>query len=613
MIFNKQAHKRAAKSCLMTSSLTLSIELNKSSIKRKKKQARKPNAIPLGNGRFYVLMAFLSCAFMALFARAAYLQVDESDILNDKADSRSVRNKEIVTHRGQIFDRNGVELAVSVPVKSVWMDITKVMEKSPTLAEDDWNRLAVIAQKTPQKFKQWIASKKGQQFVWVARHLDPKRANVIKTLDLPGVYLRDEFHRYYPSAEITAHLVGFTDVDDKGREGLERAYNDHLSGTHGEEKVRLDLQRRVIEQQELIKAPEKGEDLYLSIDSRIQTLAYKALKTAVLKHRARSGSLVMIDVETGEVLSLVSQPSYNPNRWDSRHPQFTRNSAFIDSFEPGSTAKPFTIASALEAGVVTPNTKIDTSPGRRKLNGSWVRDGKNHGVLDVTGVLQKSSNMGVTKLALMMNDKDFLNAFYQVGFGTDTASGFPGESSGKVNVRANWSDIEKAVFSYGYGFTVTPVQLAQAYSVLGGYGVKRPLSLLKLDKQSQGEQVLSRKVSQQVIAMMETVVGEGGTGQKAQVEGYRIAGKTGTARKAKNGGYGDDYTVFFAGIAPVSDPKIAMVIFVDDPKSEEYYGGQVAAPVFAKVAAETLRLLNIKPDQNVSLAMKKISKGARNG
>ena len=591
---------------------TISLEKKNSKGNRKNKQARKPNAIPLGNGRFYVLMAFLSCSFVALFARAAYLQVDESDILNDKADSRSVRNKDIVTHRGQIYDRNGIELAVSVPVKSVWMDVTKVMESSPTLSEDDWNRLAVIAQKTPQKFKQWIAKRKGKQFVWVARHLDPKGANIVKTLDLPGVYLRDEFRRYYPSAEITAHLVGFTDVDDKGREGLERAYNAHLSGTDGEEKVRLDLQRRVIEQQELIKKAEKGEDLYLSIDSRIQTLAYKALKTAVLKHRARSGSLVMIDVETGEVLSLVSQPSYNPNRWDSRHPQFTRNSAFIDSFEPGSTAKPFTIASALEAGVVNPDTKIKT-PRRMKVNGFWVRDGKNHGVLDVTGILQKSSNVGVTKLAMMMSDKDFLNAFYQVGFGVDTASGFPGESSGVFNKRENWSDIEKANFAYGYGFTVTPVQLAQAYAVLGSYGVKRPLTLLKQEKQTKGEQVISRKVSQQVIAMMETVVSEGGTGQKAKVEGYRIAGKTGTARKAKNGGYGDDYTVFFAGIAPVSDPKIAMVIFVDDPKSEEYYGGQVAAPVFAKVAAETLRLLNIKPDQVITTAMSKNSKGVANG
>jgi len=580
---------------------------------RKNKQARKPSSIPMGNGRYYVLMTFLSCAFLALFARAAYLQVDESQVLNNKADSRSVRNKQITTHRGVIYDRNGIELAVSVPVKSVWMDVTKVMEKSPTLSEDDWNSLAVIAKKTPQEFKQWIVKRKGKQFVWVARHLDPKRANLVKTLSLPGVHLRDEFRRYYPSAEIAAHLVGFTDVDDKGREGLERAFNEHLSGTHGEEKVRLDLQRRVIEQQELVKKAEKGQDLYLSIDSRIQALAYKALKTAVLKHRAKSGSLVMIDIETGEVLSLISQPSYNPNRWDSRHPQFTRNSAFIDSFEPGSTAKPFTVASALEAGVVNPSTKVNTSPGRIKLNGFTIKDGKNHGVLDVSGILQKSSNVGVTKLALMMNDDEFLNAFYRVGFGADTASGFPGESSGRINIRDNWSDMEKGIFSYGYGFSVTPVQLAQAYAVLGGYGVKRPLSLLKQENRNQGEQVLSRNVSQQVIAMMETVVAEGGTGQKAKVDGYRIAGKTGTARKAKNGGYGDDYTVFFAGIAPVSDPKIAMVIFVDDPKSDEYYGGQVAAPVFAKVVAETLRLLNVKPDQTSNFALNKGSKGGGNG
>ena len=576
-------------------------------------QARKPNSVPTSSGRFYVLMGVLSCAFVGLFARATYLQVDAAKVLNNRADSASVRNKEIVTHRGIISDRNGVELAVSVPVKSVWMDVTKVMEKSPLLSEEDWNRLAVIARKTPQQFKQWIVKRKGQQFAWVARHLDPKTASIVKTLDLPGVYLRDEFRRYYPSAEISAHLVGFTDVDDKGREGLERAYDDLLSGKSGEEIVRLDLQRRVIEQKKVVKAAEKGQDLQLSIDSRIQALAYKALKTAVLKHKASSGALVMLDVDTGEVLALLSQPSYNPNRFDSRHPKFTRNSAFVDSFEPGSTAKVFTVASALESGVVSPWTKVNTAPGRMKLNGYWVKDSKNHGVLDVSGILQKSSNMGISKLASMMSDEDFLSTFYQVGFGVDTASGFPGESAGRMNFRDNWSDIEKANVSFGYGFMVTPVQLAKAYAVLGAYGVKRPLSLLKQEKVSQGEQVISRKTSKEVISMMETVVGEGGTGQKAKVYGYRIAGKTGTARKADNGGYGDEYAVFFAGIAPVSDPKIAMVVFVNEPNSEEYYAGDVAAPVFAKVAEETLRLLNVKPDQKDRLASLKNAKGDSNG
>lgn len=575
-------------------------------------QARKPNSVPLGSGRYYVLMAALLSIFAGLWARAAYLQVDVAKDLNQKADSRSVREKEIATHRGLILDRNGVELAVSVPVKSVWMDVTKVMESSPTLVEDEWNSLAVIANKSPQDFKQWIVERKGNQFVWVARHLDPKRASLVKTFNLPGVYLRDEYRRYYPSAEIAAHLIGFTDIDDVGREGLEKSFNDYLSGVDGSERVRLDLQRRVIEQQALIKAAEKGENLTLSIDSRIQTLAYKALKTAVLKHQASSGSLVMIDIDSGEVLALVSQPSYNPNRFDSRLPEFTRNSAFLDSFEPGSTAKPLTVASALEAGVVKPSTRIDTSPGRMRVNGYWVKDGHNYGELDVTGILQKSSNMGVTKLAMMMSDEEFLHAFYQVGFGVDTASGFPAEVAGQFSFRDNWSNIEKANVAFGYGFTVTPAQLAQAYAILGSYGVKRPLSLLKRESAPLGEQVLSRKVSKQVIDMMETVVGEGGTGQKAKVEGYRIAGKTGTARKAVKGGYGDQYRVFFAGIAPVSDPKIAMVIFVDDPKSDEYYGGQVAAPVFASVAEDTLRLLNVKPDQG-ELVYVKPAKGSQNG
>ncbi|MGX5174693.1 peptidoglycan D,D-transpeptidase FtsI family protein [Aliikangiella sp. IMCC44653] len=576
-------------------------------------QARKPNSIPTSNGRYQVLMLVIASAFIGLLARASYLQIDKSEDLISKADSRSVRELHMPTHRGVIYDRNGVELAVSVPVKSVWIDVTKVMEKSPTLAEADWNRLAIIARKTPHEFKQWIVERKGRQFAWVARHLDPKRANLVKTLDLPGVYLRDEYRRYYPSAEITAHIIGFTDVDDRGREGLEKAFDQLLSGQDGQQKVRLDLNRRIIEQQEVIKQPEKGQDLVLSIDSRIQAIAYKALKTAVLKHRARSGALVMLDVETGEVLALLSQPSYNPNRFDSRRSEFTRNSAFVDSFEPGSTAKPLTVASALEAGVVKPTSKINTSPGRMKLNGYWVIDGKNHGVLDVSGVLQKSSNVGVSKLASMMSDDEFLSTFYQVGFGIDTASGFPGESTGKMDFRDNWSDIEKANVSFGYGFMVTPVQLAKAYSVLGAYGVNRPLSLLKQETPPQGKQVISRQTSQQVIRMMETVVGEGGTAQKAKVYGYRIAGKTGTARKASRGSYGDQYAVFFAGLAPVSDPKIAMVVFVNEPNSEEYYAGDVAAPVFAKVAEETLRLLNVKPDQTNVVAAKSPVKGESNG
>jgi len=561
---------------------------------------RKKNNIPLCSIRFFLLCGVLSCTFIGLMARAVYLQIDESERLVKQADSRSLRTKGVKSFRGNIFDRNGVELASSIPVKSVWMDVTKVLEASPSLNEKKWNQLAVIAQKTPQKFKQWIHARDKRQFVWVARHIDPQMANLVAKLNLTGVYLQNESKRYYPSAEISAHLVGFTNVDDEGQEGLEMSYNDWLTGQSGQKQVRVDLARHVIEQRKTIKNAEAGEDLYLSIDTRIQAIAYKALKTAVLKHKAKAGALVMIDVETGEILSLVSQPSYNPNRFDLRRPELTRNRAFTDSFEPGSTAKPFTVASALEAKIVTPKTKIDTSPGRIKVGSKWIPDGKNNGILDVTGILQKSSNVGVTKLALEMDDKQFLSSFYSVGFGVDTASGFPGESSGQFNIRRNWSDMEKAIFSYGYGFTVTPVQLAQAYAVLGAGGIKRPLSLTKLDTVIMGERVLSEKVANQVMLMMETVVDEGGTGQKAQVKGYRIAGKTGTARKANAGGYGDEYSVFFAGVAPVSNPKIAMVIFVDEPASENYYGGQVAAPVFSRVASDALRILNIRPDKKLA-------------
>ncbi len=568
------------------------------------KQARKPNTIPLCSIRFYLLCGLLSLGFAALVSRVIYLQVDEAEKLNFQADSRSVRTKGTTTYRGNILDRNGVELASSVPVKSVWMDVTQVLKKSPLLKQSEWNNLAVIAQKSPKEFKRWIVKRKNRQFAWVARHLDPQKANLVAKLDLPGVYLKNESRRYYPSAEISAHLIGFTNVDDQGQEGLEKSYDDWLTGQAGSAKVIVDLQRQVIEQKKVLTEAKKGSVLQLSIDARIQTIAYKALKTAVMKHRAKAGALAMVDIETGEILALVSQPSYNPNRFDLRLPSLTRNRAFTDSFEPGSTAKPFTVASALEAGVVNPSTKINTNNGRIKIGYKIIEDDTNNGILDVTGILRRSSNVGVAKLAMMMKDEDFLKAFYRVGFGVDTASGFPGESAGKFEIRPNWSKVEKAILAYGYGFTVTPIQLAQAYAILGSHGLRRPLSLLKTHDKPVAERVLTELATSQVISMMETVVKEGGTGQKASVKGYRIAGKTGTARKAIAGGYGDEYTVFFAGIAPVSHPKIAMVVFVDEPGSDNYYGGQVAAPVFAKVAADTLRLLNIKPDQKYNQTSK---------
>jgi len=569
------------------------------------RQARKQNPVPLATGRLLLMSVALLCAFAGIFARVLYLQVDEAAMLVDQSISRSERTQNISTHRGLITDRNGQELARSVPVKSVWMDVSKTLEESPLLQEPDWVKLAAVLERKPDEFKRWIHSNAQKQFVWLARQLDPERAAVVSRLQLPGVYLRNEWRRYYPAAEITAHLVGFTNVDDVGQEGIEKNYDHWLAGKPGREKVLLDLKRRVIEKQQMIEAPQKGKDLALSIDGRIQALAYKALKKAVLKHRAKAGALVMLDVTTGEVLALVSQPSYNPNRIEERKPGLTRNRAMTDSFEPGSTAKPFTVASALEAKRVRPETVINTAPGRVKLNGYWVKDnGRNHGRITVTEILKKSSNVGVAKLALQMSDEEFLRAFYQVGFGQVTGSGFPGESAGKFSFRPNWSDIEKATVAYGYGFRVTPIQLAQAYAVLAAGGKRYPVSLVRLDKPPVAEQVMSPQVARQVVTMMETVVDEGGTGHRAQIAGYRIAGKTGTARKAVAGGYGDEYSAFFAGIAPVSAPRIAMVVFIDEPRSEDYYGGQIAAPVFADVAQQALRLLNVKPDRLIDIANK---------
>ncbi|MDQ7050789.1 MAG: penicillin-binding transpeptidase domain-containing protein [Enterobacterales bacterium] len=490
-------------------------------------QARKPHKIPLCTSRFYLLGFVLLSGFVALMARAVYLQVDESDALSQQADSRSIRTRGTTIYRGDILDRNGVELASSIPVDSVWLDVSIIYKKSPMLMEQEWNQLAAIVDKTPTEFKQWMAKRKNKRFARLARHLDPQKSNLISKLKLPGVKLQQESRRYYPSAEISAHLVGFTDIDDKGQEGIERAFDQWLSGESGRQKVMQDLAGHVVEQKRVIKKAILASDLQLSIDARIQAIAYKALKTAVLKHKAKAGALVLIDIETGEVLALVGQPSYNPNRFDLRRPELTRNRAFTDSFEPGSTAKPFTVVSALEAGVVTPDSKIDTSPGRIKIGYKWISDGHNNGVLTVSEIIKKSSNVGVTKMATMMKDKDFLKSFYNVGFGADTASGFPGESSGRFHIRRKWSAIEKATFAYGYGFTVTPIQLARAYTILGAHGIKRPLSLLKLDKAPTGERVLSEVATSQVVRMMETVVNQGGTGQMASVAGYRIAGKTG--------------------------------------------------------------------------------------
>ena len=564
----------------------------------KKVRNRKVKTVPLCTWRYYVMSVVLLCGFVALLGRAAYLQVVSADDLAKAGDSRSVRVKGISSHRGLILDRSGVELARSVPTESVWLDIKTLLQTPKVLQSEKWKAFSAALKRDENELNQWVMNRSERQFVWLERQVDPNVSLYIKRLDIKGVNFKTEYRRYYPSAEVTAHVVGFTGVDDKGLEGVEKAFDTFLTGKPGKEQVVVDLYRRVVEERGVLAKAEQGNDLQLSIDSRIQAAAYKELKKAVLSNGAKGGSVVVIDVDTGEVLAMASQPSFNPNRSDSRLPELTRNRSITDMFEPGSTVKPLTVVSGLSSGKFDVNSEIDTSPGRMYLDYAWVRDSRNHGVLDLDGIIKKSSNMGVSKIALELTDDEFLRTLYAVGFGVDTGLGIQGEAQGRLSPRPNWSRHEKATWSYGYGFMVTPMQLAQAYAVLGAGGIKRTPTLLKRPEHEEieGERVIQPEIASQVVKMMEQVTQKGGTGTRARVDGYRVAGKTGTSRKAIRGGYGDEYVTYFAGLVPATDPKFAIVVMVDEPAGDSYYGGTVSAPVFSKVADTALHLLNVTPD-----------------
>lgn len=584
----------------------------------KKVRNRKVKTVPLCTWRYYVMIVVLLCGFFALMGRAAYLQVVNADDLAKAGDSRSMRVKGISSHRGLIVDRNGVELARSVPSESITLDIKRLLETPKVLQSKEWKAFAAALKRDEDELNQWVMNRSQRRDVWLERQVDPNVALYIKRLDIKGVNFKTEYRRYYPSAEVTAHVVGFTGVDDKGLEGVEKAFDAFLTGKPGKEKVVVDLYRRVVEERGVLAQAEQGNDLQLSIDSRIQAAAYKELKSAVLSNGAKGGSVVVLDVDTGEVLAMASQPSFNPNRSDNRLPELTRNRSITDMFEPGSTVKPLTVVSGLASGKFNVNSTIDTSPGRMFLDYAYVRDHRNYGVLTLDGIIKKSSNMGVAKIALELTDEEFLSTLYSVGFGVETGLGIQGEADGKLMPRPNWSRHEKATWSYGYGFMVTPIQLAQAYSILGSGGIKRNPTLLKRAQGEEipGERVIKPEIATAVVAMMEQVTQKGGTGTRARVDGYRVAGKTGTSRKAVRGGYGDEYVTYFAGLVPATDPKFAIVVMVDEPAGDSYYGGTVSAPVFAKVADTALHLLNVAPDgelQRPAIATVTGSLGQRGG
>lgn len=537
-------------------------------------------------GVFFALLA------MSLVARAIHLQVLNTEFLNHQADTRHLRTESITAHRGTITDRNGEPLAISTPVDSVWAN-----PKELALAEDKIPLLARVLELDEQSLIRQITFSMNKDFVYLRRHLSPDKAQEVMALKLPGVNIQREYRRYYPAGEVVGHLVGFTDIDDKGLEGLELEFNHWLAGESGAKRVLKDRLGRSVENVESIRPPHHGKDLRTSIDLRIQYVAYRALKSAIQSNNAESGSIVVMDTHTGEVLAIANQPAYNPNDRSQMLPERYRNRAITDIFEPGSSIKPLVVAAALESGRYRPSSIIDTAPGFVKVGAKTIEDKSNLGRISLTTILARSSNVGATKLAMSLQPDQLWQTMTEFGLGSLTASGFPGESAGTLTHFNHWQPISQATLAYGYGLSVTPLQLAQAYAILGSGGVLHPISLLALDQASDGEQLVSRESALAVRRMLEEVVRPGGTGTEASVAGYRIAGKTGTSWKFAAGGYSKDkYISIFAGLAPASDPRLAAVIVIDEPSGELYYGGDVAAPVFADIMADSLRLLAVPPD-----------------
>ncbi len=541
--------------------------------------------------RVSFVMSILLLAGMALAARSLDLQVLSNTFLAEQGEARHIRIVPIVAPRGPITDRNGEPLAISTPVDSVWVN--------PRIVADATDRLPELARSMevkPDWLKRRIASNMNREFLFLQRHMSPERALRVEKLNIPGVYLQREYHRYYPAGEVTGHLLGFTDIDDRGQEGLELAYDGWLAGEPGFKRVLRDRRGNTIEVEQ-VEPLQQGQPLELSLDLRIQYLAYRELKAAVKANNAKSGSIVVIDVTTGEVLAMANQPSFNPNDRSEFRPARYRNRAVTDIFEPGSSIKPFVIAAALESGTFRSDSTVDTSPGSFKVGSKLIQDKHNLGNISLATVLTKSSNVGVTKIAMELEARYMWNTFSQFGFGALTGSGLPAESAGLLANYNSWRPISQATMSYGYGMSVTLLQLAEAYATLANHGEHLPISLLRLDEAPRGEQVVSPATSRALIEMMETVVANGGTGTLAAVNGYQVAGKTGTSWKADAGGYSQDrYVAVFAGLAPASNPRLATVVMLDEPSAGKFYGGEVAAPVFSNVTSGALRLLAVAPD-----------------
>jgi len=543
--------------------------------------------------RKYLLLGIMLLGMAVLVVRAIYLQGIDTKFLQAQGDKRQVGDVVISAYRGKILDRNNEPLAISTPITSIWANPQHFKDGE----EEKIRQVAKMLKVSNKKINNLLSADSTRRFAYLRRHVNPKLKGEIKAMQVSGIYFEREFKRYYPAGAVSAHVVGFSDIDDVGQEGLERGYESSLKGTQGKKRVVRDGKRRVIQDIENIAAPIKGQDLVLSVDQRIQYLAFKALLAGTSEHQASSGSVVVLDAKNGEVLAAVSHPVFNPNTRKNLKASTYRHRAMLDVFEPGSTVKPFVVAAALDGGYVKENIEIETH-GFYKVGRNLVRDTHDYGILNLTGVLKKSSNIAAAKMALLMPKEYFWGIYNQLGFGVAANVGFPGEASGKLLDYQQWHPFEQATLAYGYGVSTSVLQIARAYTALADDGILHSVSLLKREEDDNTKRVFTAATAKKVREMLEHVVSEEGTAFQARVDGYRVAGKTGTAKKAKAGGYTEkSYQAMFVGMAPASNPRFVIAVMIDEPNAGKYYGGQVAAPIFAKIMEGALRLYGVAPDK----------------
>lgn len=546
--------------------------------------------------RFWLVAGFMAVLVVLLVGRLVVLQVlpvgdRDYQFLQKQGDARALRSEPLPAYRGMITDRNGLPLAVSTPVKTIQADMESLRENP-----DAWPALAQALGMPLDQLRTKIESGKGVDYL--RRLMPPAEADKVLALRIPGVSALTEYKRYYPAGKVAAHIIGFTNVEDRGQEGIELAQENFLHGIPGAERVLRNKRGQMIRDLGLLRAAQPGRDLQLSIDLRLQYLAYREIQAAVEANRADSGSIVVLDSRTGEILAMANEPSFNPNDRSQSTPSERRNRAVIDLLEPGSTVKPLSMIAALESGQYNPHTPIDTRPGSIRLGGAEIKDHENYGLIDLTRVITKSSNVGMSKIAMSLDPALIPDALTRVGFGKPTGIGFPGEASRPLLHPKRWPDHDRAALAYGYAVAVTPLQIAQAYAVLANHGVRQPLTLIRNESVAEGHAVVAPEITAQIVEMMKTVVSDEGTAKKARVPGYTVAGKTGTAHMlGEHGGYAEhNYVSLFAGMAPASDPRIVTVIAISNPQGGQYYGGLVSAPVFSRVMGGTLRLLTVSPD-----------------